>query len=146
MWTGRRKEEEKEEPQGWLQARQRQRDTETPNTHALARTTLRITSESVASAHVRACTFKALASSTHKKLAQQTVRWVRVPRRVERDHSKTRLHVSLSSKAVLWMAASGAHARPAHVNEPSGACFFSGVCDEIGHRTHDHGAQFKAGT
>ena len=43
------------------------------------------------------------------------------------------------------MPASGAHAREAPVNEPSGARFFCGVWVEIGHRTHGHGEHLKLG-
>ena len=42
------------------------------------------------------------------------------------------------------MAASGAHARQASVNEPSGARLFSGDWVELGHCAHDHGAQLGA--
>ena len=41
------------------------------------------------------------------------------------------------------MAASGAHARQASVNEPSDARLFSGFWVEIGHCAHDHGSQFE---
>ena len=41
------------------------------------------------------------------------------------------------------MAAFGAHARQASVNEPSGARLFSGFWVEIGQCAHDHGAQFE---
>ena len=40
------------------------RDTD-PSTYALVRTTVRVTSPSVAGGHFQACTFKALAGSTH---------------------------------------------------------------------------------
>ena len=43
------------------------------------------------------------------------------------------------------MAAFGAHARQASVNEPSDACLFSGFWVEIGHSAHDHGARFELG-
>ena len=41
------------------------------------------------------------------------------------------------------MAAFGAHARQASVNEPSGARLFSGFWVDIGQCAHDHGAQFE---
>ena len=50
-----------------------------------------------------------------------------------------------SSKAVLDKAATGAHARQAPVNEPSGASFVSGDWVEIDHCAHDHGGQFELG-
>ena len=46
------------------------------------------------------------------------------------------------SQAGLEMAATGAHARQASVNEPSGARLVSGDWVEIGHCAHDHDAQF----
>ena len=44
------------------------------------------------------------------------------------------------------MAAFGAHARQASVNEPTVARLFSGFWVEIGQCAHDHGAQFQAET
>ena len=43
------------------------------------------------------------------------------------------------------MAASGAHARQASVNEPNCVLLFRGFCVELGHCAHDHCAQLELG-
>ena len=77
--------------------------------------------------------FKALAGSTSHNVPCCQTLW-----------SVFCVHVSWSSHA-FEMAASGAPARQALVNEPSGAHFSSGDFVEIGHCAHDHGVQLKLG-
>ena len=105
--------------------RERDGERETPNTNALAQTTLKITIGCVPRSPRRrfqgACRF-----STHKKTAQRLDSSFRVSRRDERDQKKSSCTGACPSQAVLEMAASGAHARQASVNEPSGARLFSG--------------------
>ena len=95
-----------------VQARQtqRQRDAETAMTYALARTTLKITSQSVSGAHVQACMFKAACRFNTPKCAH--ILWASTLLAVIRE---VIVHVSWSSKAVLEMAALGAHAKRSNV-------------------------------
>ena len=63
--------------------------------------------------------------STDKKLAQRLDSLIRGSRQVERDQKIACMWAG-PSQAVLEMAASGAHARQASVDEPRGARIFSG--------------------
>ena len=85
-------------------------------------------SQSVTGAQVQAGAFQALAgSASTTKLAQLLETLVRVSRLVERDQRKTgACELVHHRRRSNEMAASGAHARQASVNEPSGGRLFSG--------------------
>ena len=113
------------------------------NTYALARTTFKITTGCLCRGPSRrfqgACRF-----STLKKTTCPTVRLSGPCFKTGRTRPKKKTCTCAGpSQAALEMAASGAHARQASVNEPSGARLFSGFWVEIGQCARDHGEQFE---